>query len=410
MNKIVALLLFFTSVVYSQNISLLECYQLAEKNYPLAQQISLLDQKNNFDTKALSKNKLPKIDVNAQVTYQSEVTMMPISLPNVSISPLNKDQYRTTLDVTQLIYNGGLTDASIKSKAAQTASQKQSVLVNLYQLKPKINQYYFTVLLYQEKIELLKAKQQLLLSKIKEIKVAVKNGAVLPASEQVLEVENIKIDQQITDFQTEKLKNISNLSQVLGAKIADDAKFQYEFSEITSTRPEYEYFNLKNKEIELSKQVLDKSRLPKINAFAQLGYGNPALNMLKNSFESFYYTGIKLNWNLFDWNKIKIEKQSLLINSQIIETEKEVFDLNKNAQRKETELEIQKLKSFLQQDQDIIALREKILKSADAQMRNGVITSADYLVEATNLFEAKTNEKLHKVQLYLAQANYQIIK
>ena len=33
---------------------------------------------------------------------------------------LNKDQYRATLDVNQLIYNGGMIDANAKFKEAQT--------------------------------------------------------------------------------------------------------------------------------------------------------------------------------------------------------------------------------------------------------------------------------------------------
>ena len=61
-------------------------------------------------------------------------------------------------------------------------------------------------------------------------------------------------------------------------------------------------------------------------------------------------------------------------------------------------------------DTEIIQLREKIVRSAEAQMKNGVITSSDYLNEVTQLFEAKINEQTHKVQLELAKANYQIIK
>ena len=43
-------------------------------------------------------------------------------------------------------------------------------------------------------------------------------------------------------------------------------------------------------------------------------------------------------------------------------------------------------------------------------MKNGVINTSDYLVEFTNLYEAKTNQKLHEVQLALAKANYQVTK
>jgi hypothetical protein len=58
-----------------------------------------------LEIEAINKAKLPKIDLNAQATYQSDVTSLPISLPNVTVNPPNKDQYRA-VDVNQLIYNG----------------------------------------------------------------------------------------------------------------------------------------------------------------------------------------------------------------------------------------------------------------------------------------------------------------
>ena len=141
---------------------------------------------------------LPKVDLNAQATYQSDVIGLPATLSG--IESLNKDQYRATLDVNQLIYNGGIIDANTKLKEAQVKTQQQQVEVNLYQLKNRINQYFFSALLLQEKKALLIAKDQLLVSKIQEVKSGVKNGAILPASELVLEAETIKIKQQLIEI------------------------------------------------------------------------------------------------------------------------------------------------------------------------------------------------------------------
>ena len=74
------------------------------------------------------------------------------------------------------------------------------------------------------------------------------------------------------------------------------------------------------------------------------------------------------------------------------------------------ENEINKAEAIIATDAEIIALREAVVQSSDAQLRNGVITSSEYLVELTNLFEAKINQKVHEIQLALAKANYQITK
>ena len=408
----IAFLLVITASNAQQILSLEHCYALAYKNYPLAKQTGLLQQKSTYEIDALNKGKLPKIDMNAQATYQSAVTGLPVPLPNVI--PMNKDQYRATLDVNQLLYNGGIIDANARLKEAQTKTQQQQVEVNLYQIKTKINQLYFSVLLLQERKSILLAKQEQLLSKIKEVKTGVKFGAILPASEKVLEAENLKIKQQLTEIQFDKKRLLENLSSLTFSSIDENSTLakpmiSNDFS-VANNRPELKLFDLQNEQIEVSKNVISKNNLPKVNAFGQAGYGNPGLNMLDNSFQTFYVVGLRANWNVFDWNKSKTEKQALSISEAITTTEKETFLLNNNLQLQEMENEINKLEEVLKTDLEIIDLREYVVKSSDAQLKNGVITSSEYLVELTNLYEAKTNQKLHEIQLALAKANYQVNK
>ena len=412
-TKLVILLLFLLSINSNaqQTLTLEDCYTLVTKNYPLSKQSGLLKQKANYEIEALSKGKLPRIDVNAQATYQSEVIGFPAALPGVQ--PLNKDQYRATLDVNQLIYNGGVIDANAKLKEAQTKTQQQQVEINLYQLKSRINQYYFSILLLQEKTALLSAKKELLGSKVKEVQSAVKFGAILPASEQILEAEIIKINQQLTEIKFEKIKLLNNLSELTFAKIdSETILVQPETNALNTnvSRPEIAFYDLQNQQIEFSKGLISKSNLPKINAFGQAGYGNPGLNMLDNSFQTFYVVGLKANWNVFDWGKNKTDKKALDISKEIVTSDKETFELNNKMQLEEQDYEIKKMEQLLLSDGEIIQIREKIIKSSDAQLKNGVITASEYLVELTNLFEAKNILKTHEVQLAATKSNYEIIK
>ena len=412
-NLIIILFLFFGSFLQAQQkITLNECYDLAEKNYPLAKQTNLLQQKSALEIDALNKAKLPKIDINAQATYQSAVTQLPISLPNVTITPLNKDQYRATLDVNQLIYNGGMIEANSKLKEVQTQTVQQQVTVNLYQLKSRINYSYMMILLWQEQNRLLISKKNSILEKISEVKSGVRNGAILPASEQVLEAELLKLEQALTENSFQRIKELQNLASLTTTSFAENTILEQPILnlETNGTRPEIQFFELQQTQIEASKDVISKSNLPKLNAFGQAGYGNPGLNMLNNSFESFYIVGLKLNWNVFDWNKSKTEKEALDVAKEIISTEKETFETNNQMQLNELKSEILKMETIIKTDVQIIQLREKVLQSYDSQLRNGVITSSDYITELNNLFDAKTNQKIHETQLQLAKINYQTIK
>lgn len=410
-NLVTILLLILTISSYAQQkLTIEECYAFAEKNYPIAKQTNFLQQKTSFEIDALNKAKLPKIDINAQATYQSDVIGLPTSLPGVE--PINKDQYRATLDVNQLLYNGGMINANTKLKEAQMLTQQQLVAVNLYQLKSHINYSYMMILLWQDQRELLLAKQSTIHSKIKEVKSGVKNGAMLPSSEQVLEAELLKLEQALTENTFQRIKELQNLAGLTSTTIKENSVLERPSTtlETNGVRPEMKFFELQQDQIEASKNIISKSNLPKLNAFGQAGYGNPGLNMLNNSFDDFYMVGLKLNWNVFDWNKSKSEKQALDIAKEIVTTEKETFETNNQMQLNELKSEISKLETIIKTDSQIILLRDKVVQSSDSQMRNGVITTSEYVTELNQLFDAKTNQKVHQTQLELAKINYQTIK
>ena len=151
MQRILILLIVgLPYVTFAQEtITLDQCFELVTENYPLAKQSILLNNKSRLDIEAINKGKLPKLDFNAQAIYQSDVTSLPIQIPNATVEPPNNDQYRATLDVNQLIYNGGLIDASAKVTEANGKVGQQEVEVNLYGLKNQVNQLYLSVLLVQ---------------------------------------------------------------------------------------------------------------------------------------------------------------------------------------------------------------------------------------------------------------------
>ncbi len=411
--RILGLLILITSLSWSQQqITLDECYVLLTKNYPLAKQSHLLEQQNALELEAIASEKLPQLVMSAQATYQSDVIEIPI--PNSGIEALNQDQYRTTLSINQLIYNGGLIDASANLKAAQLKTKQQQVEVNLYQLKKQVNQLYFSILLTQEKHKLLTLKQNELQSKLKEVQSGIANGVLLPASEKILEAELVKIKQQFSEIKNNKLALIASLSTLIAQPLEETAIFQVPLIHISLSselnRPELDYFQLKKSEIESSEVLMAKQRSPKLTGFATGGYGNPGLNMLDNSFQSFYTLGLKLDWEVFDWNSNKKQRESLAINKDLLDTDIEVFKLNTNIELQRQEADIQTIEDFIATDTEIIQLRKEVLKSAESQLKNGIITTSAYLTELTNLYEDENHLATHSIQLQLAKANYNVIQ
>ena len=416
MKQQIIILLFLFSLTLSaqETISLEECYTLVNKNYPLAKQQHLLTKQNELDLAVINTKKLPQVDFSAQATYQSDVTSIPIVIPGSTIEPPNKDQYKATVSLNQLIYNGGLINASSEVKKADLKTRQKQVEVNLYQLKEQVNQFYFSILLLQENSTLLFAKKNQLETTLKEVQAGVKFGMLLPTSDSVLEAELLKITQQINELELKKLSSIETLSELIGKHISTEIHLE---SPIISSnletelkRPELDLFQLQKKQIEASELLIAKKNSPKLVGFATGGYGNPGLNMLDNSFQTYYMTGLKLNWNIFDWNATKKERKSLQINKEFVDNQQEIFTLNTTIELNQQLAEIKKISSFIESDKTIIELRKKILKSASSQLKNGVITSSSYVIELTNLYEAENNLNTHKIQLLLAKTNYKTTK
>ncbi|MEZ4968478.1 MAG: TolC family protein [Flavobacteriaceae bacterium] len=413
MKRLFSIVIFIIPFVTlaQQPLRLEECFKLVAENYPLAKQSGLLENQVQLDIEALRTGYLPKMDLNAQATYQSDVTRLPIQLPNVTLEPPNKDQYRATLDVNQMIYNGGLINASSKVKQAALKVHQQELEVSLYGLKSQVNAIYLSVLLIQENQALLQAKEEQLKARIEDVKAGVKYGTVLASSEKTLEAELLKLRQQFTELRYNKMDMLQRLSLLIGKELSSNINLEIpavSMFDRPSQRPEIQLFDLQKEQIDFSSQLISKSNLPIINAFAQGGYGNPGLNMLDNSFNAFYMAGLKLNLNLFDWKKTRTEKQSLEINKEMIDIQKETFELNNNLELVKLKSEIDKIGALIFTDKEIIALREAILKTAESQLSNGVITASAYITEFTNLYEARSNLNLHETQLLLNKIQYEI--
>jgi len=416
MKRISVIMLMFIALnIFSQEkLSLEQCYTLAEKNYPLAKQNDLLLKQNTIDLEIINIEKLPKLDFLVQASYQSDVTSLPFSIPVTTVEPPNKDQYKATVSINQLIYDGGFINASLTEKSTSLKTQQKQVEVNLYQLKEQVNQFYFSILLLQEKSALLLAKKKQLETTLNEVKAGIKFGVLLPNSDSILQAELLKIDQQLMEVGLNKTSLMTTLYMLIGIPVSQNIIFDN--PEINTKlnheieRPELELFQLQKENIDASEQLIAKKNSPKLSGFATGGYGNPGLNMLDNSFQTYYIAGIKLNWNVFDWNSTKKQRQSLQVNKEIIDSEQEVFELNTAMELTQQQSEINKISTFIASDEEIIALRKKILETSRSQLKNGVITSSAYVTELTNLFEAENNLSTHRIQLQFAKANYNITK
>ncbi len=417
MRKLVVICLLLINVAVAQNpevITIEQCIEKAINSYPIINQKDIYTQTSYLNVKNINKDLLPKLNVNAQATYQSEVMDLDIPIPNFTLGELSKDQYRATLDVNQVIYDGGMSSAKKSIEDIDLQVNLKSVDVELYKLKERVSLVYFNIFLLQEKIALLESSSKVIDDKLKVLKSALQNGVVAKSDINELKAEILKIDQQIIDATISKETAIKVLSRLINEEVSSNASLELPDFVITENseiiRPENELFELNKLKINSIIKTLNSKRRPMLFGFGQVGYGRPGLNPLNDEFDSFYIVGAKLTWNIWDWNKTNTDKKILLLKQDIIQTQKESFEKNINIALESELATIEKYQKLIEKDIEIIELRESITKSYSSKLENGLIIPSDYLKVLNDETEAKINMQFHKILLSKSKINYQTIK
>ena len=190
MKQFITLILLLPLVLQAQQqISVKKTIEKAQQHYPFVRQKDLLKQTAAISIENLSKVFLPQFNINAQATYQSDVTTINIPIPGVSSNPLSKDQYKILADVNQLIYDGGVINQQKNIQQLNENIEQQKVDVELYKLKEKIIQLYLSVLYLDEQlnqVDLMKADLNI---GIKKTSALVNNGVAFKSNLNVLKAE-----------------------------------------------------------------------------------------------------------------------------------------------------------------------------------------------------------------------------
>jgi outer membrane protein TolC len=416
MKRLLILFVFLSAISNAQQSATLlrldDCYKMAEENYPMAKKRELIAKSSEFTIANIAKGYYPKFDLNAQATYQSDVTKLPVSIPGTSMPILNKDQYKAYGEINQVVYDGGNIRQQKEVTISQNKIKQQQLVVDLYSVKQRVTDLYFGILIFEEQLhqnELLKNDISI---GMKTVDAQLKNGTAYRSSLDLLKAEYLKADQQAISIRSYKKSYLDMLGLFINQELNADAKLETPQAAIIPqeiNRPELALFNFRNESIELNKEKIDAGNRPKLNFFVQGGIANPALNFLQKGFEWYYNGGLRLNWSLTGFYTSKKQKEIIEINKLEIEADKETFLFNTSQSIKQQNGEISKLQEYLVSDDEIVNLRTNVKKASLAQLENGVINPGDYLKNVNDENEAKQNKIIHETELLLAQYKQKIL-
>ncbi len=404
---------------YGQKVlTLKECYEKAAAVSAIAGERDSYSAIWQLKDKNLTKGWLPTMDASGSFLYNSEVIDMgsvlgSIPIPGIAdaIKPLPHEQYKLTVDINQVFYDGGaIKGARALEKADLQINEKQTE-TDLYKLRSQINTYYFNLLLLDRQKDLLKNYLELINKRISSMQSALDNGIILKTDIDVMTTEKIKLEQQMKEIEIRKASLSGILSDITGLEIDPSTELQLpaiqaELSRELS-RPELQVFDLRKEQLAATLKVINSKRMPKAYGFATLGYGNPpGNNFFRDEFAPYYTVGAGVKWNIFDWNKSKNEKQITGLQSELIDNRKNDLTDNLNRLLEAKNAEIESLNSVISTDTELITLRKRITATAESQYENGTITATELLNEINSEKQVLINYEVHKINLVMAQVEH----
>ncbi|MDQ7816543.1 MAG: TolC family protein [Melioribacteraceae bacterium] len=413
-NKITIVFFLFTSLISSQTrLTIDECYSKARENHPLIKQKDYLAKSKDYSISNIWKGYYPQVTLSGQATYQSDVISIPISLPGINIAKLSKDQYKAVAEVNQIIYDGGIMATQAEMQKASTAVDNQKVETELTKLKERVNQIYFGILLLDKQLIQTEIIEKDINTGLEKLNAALINGTATHSSADVLKAELLKTIQKKIELKSSRHSYIEMLGLLISQPLdktvlleQPNYNFNTDVQEIN--RPELKLFRSQENLIDEQRGLSLAKILPKASLFFQGGYGKPALNMLKNSFDWYYIAGARLSWSISNLYTYQNENEILELNKKSVEAQKETFLLNTNLLLKQQTREIEKLKELIEVDKQIIEIRATVTEAAKSQLENGVITSNDFIRELNAEDQARQNLSIHTIQLLFAQQTYKL--
>jgi outer membrane protein TolC len=416
LKHIFILTLVFCGFSVSAQTTLQYCIELAEKNSPQAQLLPLIKEAENIQIGALNKNLLPQASLAGQATWQSAVTSLPISLPNISVPSISKDQYKATLDLTQNIWDGGLTKGQKKLVSATANTDSKSIENNIYQLKEQISNLYFGVLLADKQLANTEISRNDLESQAKKIQANLQNGTAIKGNVLMIEARLIELKQIQREIKSRKLAALKGLSILTGKEFSETTILEEPQNQVIQDtnidRPELKLLDAQKELSEANKSLIKAKYAPKVNLFATGGYGRPGLNFLSPDFSTYFIGGLALKIPL---SHLYLKTQNsdlrqLDINKEKIDRQKELFLQQTNLKLASQNEDVAKLQDQIKEDARLIEIREYMKKTAENKLENGIITVSDYISEVDNEATAKQNLSLHQVQLLQIINNIKITK
>ena len=409
MKKIFAIMMLLPLLAHGQTLE--ECQQAAERNYPLIRQYGLIEQTTALTLSNLAKGWLPQVTASAQATLQSDVVEWPDQMQTIyqqmglDMKGLKKDQYKVGLDVQQMLFDGGVISSQRDIAREQSRVEQAQTEVTIYQVRRRVNEMYFGLLMLDEQIQLNRDLQQLLDANEKKLESMWKRGTASESDYQAVKAERLNVVQQANTLDAQRRAVKRMLSAFCGMEVTQAEKpalIALPSPDVVQ-RPELKAIDAQLSLAGAQERALNAALRPKLSLFASGFYGYPGYNMFEDMMSHDWswngMVGARLTWNLGAFYTHRSDKAKLRLQRDMAETSRDVFLFNNRLELIQQNENIEQYRQLMADDEEIIALRASVRKAAESKLAHGIIDVNDLVKEINAENAARLQQSIHEIKL-----------
>lgn len=400
------------SLTGHSEITVEQCVEYAQANYPLIKKYELLKQTSEISLSEINTAWFPRVAVAGQATWQSAVPTFPKAYTGMmqqlgtELKGIPRWQYRTGVEVSQTVWDGGTTARRRELEKASTAVQQSSLDVDMYAVRERVESIYFGLLLVRNQIEQLENTRKRLQQVATRMKVYVQNGTALTSDANLVEAQLLTLEQQIdqarssADGYLQILKIFIDRPIAIADLVCGTAQVPADLSPL---RPELKLMDARRDLARVQQRLTDTALMPKFGLFGQGFYGNPGLDNFKSMLDreaTFNFIGgVKATWNIDAFYTRNSSQRRTALAEEMIETDRATLLRNLAMQSDSQLSSINGLKKIIEKDTKIVELRSNVRDAAEAKFENGVVDSTYLLEKITDELASRLNAKYHEIQL-----------
>ena len=396
---------------FAMSQTLEECQRAAEQNFPLIRQYGLIEKTTDLNVANIQKGWLPQVSASAQATLQSDVPAFPDEFQKlyqqmgITMEGLERDQYRVGIDVQQTVYDGGNIKSQKEIARRQGELQSRQNEVTMYNVRRRVNEMYFSLLLIDEQIRLNADLQTMLEGNEKKLAAMLKGGTASESDWQNVKAERLNVVQKMTGLKSQRtvLKRMLSTFCAMEVNRLVKPEIPENTGSTVNLRPELKTIDAQLRLADAKEKALDATLMPRLGVFAQGYYGYPGYNMFEDM------TGRKLSWNgmigaRLTWNigalySRKNDKAKLQAERETAEANRERFLLDNKMEQIQQNENISRYRQLMTDDEEIISLRSSIRKAAESKLAHGIIDVNDLVREINSENKARVEQCIHEIEM-----------